>query len=65
MGAEPINLSEEICLRFQAVDAFMKLQDGLDSMAPIHLEIDKRIKSQLDAIDIALEKQIKEGIKCT
>jgi hypothetical protein len=61
MGAEPINLSSEVILRLQIVSELMALQNGLDSMAPMHLEIDKRIKAQLDAIDANVEQQIKES----
>lgn len=59
MGAEPITLTEEILLRLTLIRDLMLLQADLDSSAPVHVEIEKRIKAQLDAVDANLETQIK------
>lgn len=61
MGAEVEALAVPICLRLQLIHELMKLQEGLDSSAPVHLEIEKRIKILLDLIEINLDKQIKES----
>lgn len=59
MGVESEQLCEEIILRLRLVESFIKMQEGLDSYYHTHIELDKRIKAQLDAIDANLEQQIR------